>query len=165
MVVTGRRKDTRRAVASVRARVESQDPAVSAAASEEIQRIGELTESVLSLATAGAGGESADGCVSTRKAPCSSDDETSFFDLINRAQGSLRALGVSCDEIETVVSWLRGEGWAAAKLTGAGQGGAVLGFGRPAGRGEDAHNAPREALLAFETELGGPGLIFSAEKV
>lgn len=171
VALTTRQKNTRSAVACVRALVDSPDPDVSGPAAREIQRIGELTEKAISLAIGGAGGEDVHTDGGARGASCVSERERSFFDLVNRNQESLRALGVSCDEIERAVDWFLAEGWAAAKLTGAGQGGAVLGFGRPGERGVSAEGSalagelPEGVRIAFEAELGGPGLSFSAERV
>jgi mevalonate kinase len=57
-----------------------------------------------------------------------SNEVEELLELVSRNHGLLRDLGVSCQEIETIVEILQTQGGYKGKLTGAGGGGCVIGL-------------------------------------
>lgn len=65
--------------------------------------------------------------------------------LMNQAQQKLRIIGVSCSELETVISKLQEYGAIGAKLSGAGNGGIAIGLFKDVRQAEEA----KEKMIAL----------------
>lgn len=81
-------------------------------------------------------------------------DESLFAVLLNENQQCLRELGVSCDEIERVLTIAVCAGAEGVKLTGSGDGGALI---IAPGRAVDAVQTKLrdEGLMCFQLNIGG----------
>ena len=87
--------------------------------------------------------------------------EAALGDLMNQNQELLRAIGVSCPELETLISAARAAGAAGAKLCGAGRGGNMIALVTPESASEVAASLRASGavrVIVTRVEQTGRGL-------